>query len=77
MKCNLSDLLLGDVIDWRMVVCDVVIEVVSTRRPEVPKLSLCISALQLVELHVHRLCLAGDNFFISYSNRSKVVALDM
>ena len=72
----MSDLSLGDVIDWRIVLCDIVTKVVGTRRPEVPKLALCISTSRPVELHVHLLFLAGDNCYICYSNGSRVVALD-
>ena len=59
-----------------MVLCAVVTKVVRTRFPEVPKLALCIPALQPVELHVHLLCLVGGDFFIGYSNVIRVFSMD-
>ena len=53
VKCNLSDLLLGEVVDWGMVLGDVVAQVVRARCPEVPELALSISTKHPAKLHVH------------------------
>ena len=53
VKCNLFDLLLGEIVDWGMVLGAVVAQVVGDRCPEVPELALIISATHPVKLHVH------------------------
>ena len=53
VKGNLSDLLLGEVVYWGMVLSAVVAKDVGSRCPEVPELSLSISATEAVKLHVH------------------------
>ena len=76
VKGNLSDLPLGEVVDWDMVLGATVAKVVRERWPEVPELALSISAMEPVKLHVHWLCFAGDGCFIGESNCSGVFALD-
>ena len=53
VKGYLSDIPLGEVVDWGMVLGAVVAKTVGARRPEVSELALSISALEPVELHVH------------------------
>ena len=53
VKGNLSDLTLREVVDWGMVLGDVVAKIVGARCPEVSELALRISGLEPVELHVH------------------------
>ena len=76
VKCNLSDLPLGEVVDWGMLLGAVVAQVVRSRCPEVPELALIISATQPVKLHVHCLFFVRDDCFIGDSNCSGVVTLD-
>ena len=76
VKGNLSDLPLGEVVDWGMVLCAVVAKVVGARCPEVPELALSISTTEPVKLHVHLICFVWDYCFIGDSNCSGVVALD-
>ena len=44
VNCNLSGLLLGEVVDWGMVLGAVVSQVIGARCPEIPELALSISA---------------------------------
>ena len=53
VKGNLLDLPLGEVVDWGIVLGDVVAKIVRARCPEVSELALSISASDPVELHVH------------------------
>ena len=59
-----------------MVLCDVVREVFGARSLEVAKLALQVSVPKPVELHVRGLCLAGNDFFVGYSDGGGVVSLD-
>ena len=52
VKGNLSDLPLGEVVDWGGVLGAVVAKIVGARCPEVPELALSISATEPVKLHV-------------------------
>ena len=45
--------LLGEVVDWGMVLGAVVAQVVGARFPDVPELALSISATDPVKPHVH------------------------
>ena len=45
--------LLGEVVDWGMVLGSVVAQVVGARFPDVPELALSISASDPVKLHFH------------------------
>ena len=76
VKCNLTDLFLGKVVDCRVVLYAVVVEVVGARIPEVDKLAMRVSALKPVELYVRGIFLAGNDCFVGYSNGGGVVALD-
>ena len=76
VKGNLSDLPLGEVVDWGMVIVAVFAKIVGVRCPEVPELALSISATDPVKLHVHWLFLTGDDCFVGDSNCSGVVASD-
>ena len=49
----MSDLPLGEVVDWGMVLGAVVAKIVGARCPEVPELALRISETEPVKLHAH------------------------
>ena len=53
VKGNLSDLPLGEVVDWGVVLGAVVAKIVGAMCPEVPELALSISATEPLKLHVH------------------------
>ena len=52
VKGNQSDLLLGEVVDWGMVLVAVVAKIVGARCPEVFELALSISSSEPVKLYV-------------------------
>ena len=49
----MSDLPLGEVVDWGVVLGAVFAKVVGARCLEVPELALSISATEPVKLHIH------------------------
>ena len=64
VKCNLTDILLREVVDWRVVICAVVDEVVRASIPEVAKLAFRVSAPKPFEFHVRGLLLPGIIFIL-------------
>ena len=64
----LSDFSLREVVNWGVILGAVVSKIESSWVPEVPELTLRVSAAKPVELHVHRLCFTWNDGFIGYSN---------
>ena len=64
VESYLSDLSLREVVNWGVILGAVVSKIERSWGPEVPELTLRVSAAKPVELHVHRLRFAWNDGFI-------------